>query len=90
MVTSIWKNKKNDLVLAVRTLRQLNFSSELMKTMYNKKQEQHKSQTNIMQSKLYELLPYTMKAIHHNVSLDNIFSMQDEMDRSIITDLHKK
>ena len=40
MQSSIWKAKKNELVLAVRTLRQLNFSSELMKLMYNKKQEQ--------------------------------------------------
>ena len=59
MEKTIWKSKKNELVLSVRTLRQLAFASELMKVMYNKKQEQHRTQINIMESKLFELLPYT-------------------------------
>lgn len=90
MQKTIWKNKKNELVLAVRTLRQLAFASEQMKVMYNKKQEQHKTQINIMESKLFELLPYTKKSIEANVSLENIFDIQDQNDRDIVTDLHKK
>lgn len=75
MEKTIWKSKKNELVLSVRTLRQLAFASELMKVMYNKKQEQHRTQINIMESKLFELLPYTKKAIDANVSLENIFDI---------------
>ena len=37
MQKTIWKSKKNELVLAVRTLRQLTFASELMKVIYTKK-----------------------------------------------------
>ena len=90
MLSTIWKNKKNELVQAVRTLRQLNFASELMKTMYTKKQEQHKSQTNIMESKLFEQLPYTKIANDSGVSLDNIFAMQNQDDRAIVEDQYKK
>ena len=90
MQKTIWKSKKNELVLAVRTLWQLAFASELMKVMYNKKQEQHKTQINIMESKLFEHLPYTKRAIESNVSLENIFDIQDQSDRDIVTDLHKK
>jgi len=43
-----------------------------------------------MESKLFELLPYTKRAIEANVSLENIFDIRDETDRQIVTDLHKK
>ena len=88
--TTIWKIKKRELVQAVRTLRQLHFSSELLKASYNKKQNLHKSQKNIMESKLFELLPYTKLALQSEVTLDNIFGMQDQEDRQIVNDMYKK
>ena len=90
MKTNIWKQKQNELVLSVKILRQLDFASELMKRMYNKRQEQHKNQINIMGSKLFELLPYTKAAQSQSVTQDNIFSMTDQVDKQIIQDLHKK
>ena len=88
--STIWKNKTNDLVLAVKTLRQLDFSSELMKRSYKKKKEQHKNQLNMMESKLFELIPYTKVAQDGNVTLDNIFSMTNEDDRELVKDLYQK
>ena len=60
-----------------------------MKTIYNRKREQHKQQINIMESKIFELLPYTKVASEAEVTLENIFANQNSDDRAIIADLYK-
>ena len=61
-----------------------------MKTNYNKKQQQHKAQINIMESKLFELLPYIKIAIESDVMLETIFNLEEADDRITVKDLYKK
>ena len=43
-----------------------------------------------MESKLFELLPYTKIAKASDVTLDNIFSMENDQDKAVVKDLYKK
>ena len=88
--TTAFRYKEDELISAVKNMRRLDHDAELMKKAYEKKRDEFRDARIRCQTKTYELIPYTKRAVDNRVTLDFVFETQDPDERKIISEIKER